>query len=109
MKIDFNVKLMDLDGKTPMPFSKDIREPISLGLVCTTALNAMDQKNPPTPQDRYKRGKLAEKIATNDTLDLSVDELKMLKDLIGAVWGPVVVMRAWDILDPPSVEESKTK
>jgi len=106
MKIEFLTQLMDLDGVTPL-LVNDTKEFVTMRKACTVALNAMDQNKPPTPQDRYKRGKLAEKITTNDTLDLSVDELKMLKDLIGAVWGPTVVLRAWDILDPPSVEEPK--
>jgi hypothetical protein len=31
---------------------------------------------------------------------LDVDALKLVKDLIGKVYGPRVVKEAWDLLDP---------
>ena len=64
---------------------------------------------PSTPEEKFNRHNLALEIHNaDDEIDLSVDDVKLLKDLIGEVGTPLIVGQAWAILDPPKKEVKKT-
>lgn len=100
MKISFNEALLDFGGK-PM-IKEDTGEPLTIKNVCINSLIGTSPKRDIKPEDKFKQAVLAEKIYNNDELDLSVDNIKLLKDLVGMFWSPIVVMQVWRKLDPPS-------
>jgi len=56
---------------------------------------------PAKAAERYRRVKLALRIDdAKDTIRLSIDEIKDLKDLVPQFLTPVGQTRVWDILDP---------
>lgn len=85
------------------PVSKECmqKEPVTLGDASTIALEAM------TDEDRNIDGKvkldrdiLARKVYKNAHAVLSPDDVALIKQRIGKVFGPTQVGAAWPLLDP---------
>lgn len=52
-------------------------------------------------EEKVRRYQIATRIYKSDGLvDLSVEDIGLLKKLIGRVYGPITVGQAWEILDP---------
>ena len=102
----------------PIPFNAELGgiivktdKNITLKTVCVNSLMRQyeDEKNL-NGEEKLKRGLLAERIyKAKKTIDLTVDELKLLKDLIGKnpQYNPLFVMRAYELLDPVKKETEK--
>ena len=41
----------------------------------------------------------------NDEVELSLDEAKLLKDLVGKAFSSSIVVPVWDLLDPKEPED----
>jgi len=96
LKIDFSVALKNLEGK-PL---KDKGKDLTLKDVSTNAvLGNYDEKI--DGEEKLKRFLLATKIyESNGELELTIDEVKMIKDLIAKGYSILVTGRALQILDP---------
>ena len=99
MKIDFSVPLKALSGE-------DIKDgkgaAFTLRDAAVVALDAVsDDDRKLDGKGKYRRGHLASRIyGCKEPIVLDVDDLKLVKDLIGKIYGPRVVHEAWDLLDP---------
>ena len=129
MKIDLNYKIKDLDGKVIKDDIQDTDKndnpqydgdgkvkrkkgkAITLRMVCERALLnpdvTIDQRTgkmvqiPIDPTEKVHRYDLALQIHKADGLfDIGVDDIKLLKDLIGRKFPPLTVGQAYRILDP---------
>lgn len=110
MKIDVTQQIKDLGG-TLMVTSKKVcpvcgeiagkEEPMTIRLVLTRALVAVyaDERSL-SGDDKLIRWHLALKIMDSDEPDLEAKEVVLAKEMIGKMYGPVVVGRTWPILDP---------
>ncbi len=51
--------------------------------------------------EKYRRGKLADKIfGAAEPIELPAEEIVKIKEAVGTAWpNPIVVMRAWDMLE----------
>ena len=99
MKIDFSMALKSLAGDE----IKDGKgETFTLRDAAVVALDAsFDEDKRLDGKEKYRRGHLATRIyGTKEPIALDVDELKLVKDLIGKIYGPRIVKETWDILDP---------
>ncbi len=103
MKIDMTKTIKNLIGvDLENPESKlPKKEPLTMKIVCTNSLltQTQDDQNI-NGNEKAKRFELAMRVYTEKEIDLDIDELKMIKDLIGKIYGPLVVGRAYQILDP---------
>ena len=105
MAIDFTQPITNLDGSEIK--DADGKPVVStLGRVAEQALLAVyaderDQsgKETITPEEKFKRWKLASKVQGKD-VNLSIEELALLKKLIGKAFPPLIVGQAWKLLDP---------
>ena len=80
--------------------------------IFSTALVSMGQKEAQSlsGDDKYLRGILLDKIMkAGATIDLTLEEAKLLKDLVGNYYGPLVVFQLWNILDPKTQLVNKEK
>jgi len=68
------------------------------GTVLTTELDI-------SGEEKYKRGKLAGRIFDEKEVELSLDEAKLLKDLVGKAFSASIVVPVWDLLDPKEPED----
>lgn len=111
---DFNAQLLGQDNK---PIAECVRLStdrskceeeinITLGWMVRIALDLPEDKLPMS--DIIKRGSLSEKIKANPTIDLSVDEAKIVKDQIGKLnYRTTIKYQAIQLIDPQGVKDSK--
>ncbi len=101
MRIDFSAVLMNLANKAPMLTDGD--KPLTLGCMCTIALQ--NPRKPLSAKQQIEDVALAERILQNDILDLTAEQIVLLKSRIEDTNKPVAYVRACAILDP--MEEEK--
>jgi hypothetical protein len=99
MKIDFSAVIKDLEGDAVKDGEKDA----TLGRVACAALLASyaDEQNLPA-EDKVKRFHLAEVAAKGGEQEMKIDDVALIKTLIGKAFAPLVVGRAYDIIEPSS-------
>lgn len=109
MNIELATEITDLDGNVlEKDGSKEgsPKEKLTLGLVAVTALVTPVQSEQHLPaEERFKRGELAQRIYGKPSADLKAEEVVMIKSVIGKLYSPLIVFRAWTLLDPPPAEE----
>jgi hypothetical protein len=88
-----NVVLLQEDGKTP----------ITLSTVIGNALLAtfQDEVNL-SGEDKVKRFRLAEAAVLRNGYDFTIEDVALIKKLVAKAYGPLVVGRVFQILDPPA-------
>ena len=113
MELNLNQALRSLNGSdilSPLEEGEEERKPFLMRTVC---INALLEPHPEdknlTGEKKAKRYHLAMEIyKTKGKIDLSIDDIKLLKDLIGRMPSPLIVGQAFNILDPPKKEIKKT-
>ena len=111
-KIDFTTVLNDQDGHpleeciepmanpplAPVDKACTKKQDITLGIVSTRALLTPEQNL--QPEDSQKRGQLALSVYRSAGAQLTAEEVALIKKRIAAVYGPLIVARAFPLLDP---------
>lgn len=98
MKLDFTKVLVGLN-KEPLK-QKDNTDHATLGYVCTEALMATYRNEEQlSAEKKVGRYKLAQKIVGEGEIELSVEEVALLKELVGKAFGPSVVGPAYELLE----------
>lgn len=105
MKIDLSTVICDLDGK---PIKAADAKDFTVGMCACNALLTPDAKDETSGEDKVKRFRLAERVYEGGEQDLSVEDIALLKQLIGKIYPPLTVGRAFEVLDPPA-EKRKIK
>lgn len=112
MKINVTQQIKKLDG-TLMNTGKQVcpmcgkiageEEAMTVRLATTRALVAVyvDEQGL-TGDKKVERWHLALKIMNEDEPDLGAEEVVLIKELVGKMFGPAVVGQVWPILDPTS-------
>lgn len=114
MKVDLNFKIQRLDGTEFIDLEADgVNEngqpkfkeskPMTVRKAIVDALTSNFKDDEKLEgKKKAERGWLAMKIwkHPDPVIDLSVDDTKLCKDLIGKRFNPLIVMQAWDTLDP---------
>lgn len=110
MKFNLNVVLKNLDGSPVTEAVVDRMEEgkqvvrkvveVTMAGIATNALLSVPQEQDMPTQVKYNRYKLAQRIAgAEGEVELSAEEVSMLKDLIGKAYAPLVVGQAFDLLE----------
>ncbi len=105
-EIDFSRHIVDLDGNDIPASAAKGDKPLDLATVAGMALlteppaDPRDARAQPTPADKLARFSLAIKVHDGKTVSLSAEEIALVKSAISASYGPLVVGRANEILDP---------
>ena len=97
---DFSAKMTDLEGK-PIEDGSPEKGAFTLGQAAIRALTSPypDEQNL-AAEEKFKRAELAERIYKNPNLTLTAEETALVKKLIGKAYAPIIVLRAWPMLDP---------
>jgi len=109
MKINVTEQLTELNG-TPMVTGKQVCQacgsvisepgPVTVRLAATRALTAQYRDEQSLAGDeKVARFHLALKLTGEDEPDLKAEEVVLIKNVVGKMYGPVVVGRVWAILD----------
>ena len=106
MKVNTKTELKALDGTVLVQAVKDDENPgqmkpesITFKTVAINALLIEDPKKPISGTDKLRYFKLAEKISSNDEVDLELDDAKLIKDRVTQGYGPLVVGRMVELLE----------
>ena len=96
MKINFAAPIKDIKGEPIVENEK----PVTLGSVSCQALLATypDEQNL-SGKEKVERFTLAACCSNESEADISVEDVALLKKLIGKAYGPLVVGRAYEIID----------
>ncbi len=122
MKIKLNYVFKTLDGKPIINrvAEKDeegkkvvVEKEFTFKQICENALlvQVPDSRGQPVKSidgnEKVRRYSLALQIHNaKSEIDLSVDDVKLLKDLIADMGSPLIVGQAWNILDPRDPKET---
>lgn len=99
--IDFSQTMKDLNGNPVL----DGETPLTLGAVACNSLLATFKDEPNlSGADKAKRFALALKINGKAQVALKVEDVSLLKILIGKAYAALVVGQAWEMLDPTPSE-----
>jgi hypothetical protein len=109
MKIDFMQTFKTLEGKEMLRYNRrlssegeippvDSDDTLTLKHVCCNALLAEDDKA--DGKEKARRYKLAIQIYdAKEALGLPIDDIAIIKKLIGKIYPPIIVGQAFDIFD----------
>lgn len=99
MKINFDETIKNFEGKDVMITDVDRERPFTLRDVAVNSL--VDERvGKIEAGEKYARGRLADRIfGCKEPIDLPVEDIALLKRLSSQTYGPLVVLRAWDMLD----------
>lgn len=98
---DFKAPILAIDGSR-IPVSTSDQTPLTLGKVCEDALIATLQGDSPNEAEKAKRFWLALKIHAGDK-ELTADEVSLVKKVVGIAYGPLIVGRVIELIDPAAV------
>lgn len=97
MKLDPTTAICDLDGT---PIVED-GKPVDIGIIARRALlNLAPDEGGMAGAEKEKRFRLAMKLFDQSPVELSAEEVVCVKDAIGKAFMPLIVGRAFQILDP---------
>lgn len=107
MKIRFDKALQKLDGETMKKeiFDEekkkwvDTKDDFQLRDVCVCALMANIEEEKIDGMEKAKRYLLAMKIQKANELDLKSEQVAKLKELIGKVYGVLIVGQCYELLE----------
>jgi len=106
---NMTVNIMD-DEKGSLGGQKVTKKDLTLREVITNSLLApppQGQRDQMEGAEKARRYYLAMEIhKTKNQIELSVDDVKLIKDEIGRVYPPLIVGQAYEILDPPKGKTS---
>ena len=103
MAIDFTQPITTLDGHPFKDPSGQVSD-ITLAVIAENALlQAYSDETNLSGEDKIKRYTLARKIEDNKKVDLSAEEIALLKKLIAKSYNPLITGQSWHMLDPASV------
>jgi hypothetical protein len=95
MKVDFAAPILDLKGGALI----ENGEQVTLGAIASNALLAAYRDEADLAgEEKVKRYKLA--VIAEGEQDLSVEQVVLLKKLIAKAFAPLIVGRAYELLDP---------
>jgi hypothetical protein len=74
--------------------------PLTLGRACAHALFASFPDEQVAPDQKWARAVLATRIRDDNAAHLDADEIAVIKRLVGKVYGGIVLMQIYPMLDP---------
>lgn len=97
MKINFSAPIRDIRGEPIIEADK----PVTLGSVsCQALLATYQDEKEISGKEKVERFTLAALCSNETEADVSVEDVALLKKLIGKAYGPLVVGRAYEIIEP---------
>ena len=106
MKINFDATLHELDG-TPIIESMDKKEPMTLARASVMALTGRYQDEQLAGTESFKRYQLAKKVHKGGVVELTAEDISLVKMVMGKAFGPAVIGPCYELLESPVMEDAK--
>ena len=98
MKIDFNIVLRDMDGEILV--AENGKEATLKGAAINALLGVFQDESTLSGEDKLKRWEIAVKVKESDlTTEFTIEELVVIKKMIGKAYAPIIVGQAWKLLE----------
>jgi len=103
MKYDLSVKIVDIKGQ-PI---KDSKIELTVKDICVQSLLANFESEKIDGVEKYKRFKLSQRLENNKNkvIGLNVEEVSLIKKLLGMAYTTLIVGQVYDILEGNTKEE----
>lgn len=102
LALNLNQPISNLDGTTVVEGGKSM---IAAGIIENALLLSFPDEQNLAGDEKIKRYALALKInAKPEDVQLTADEIALIKKLVAKGWGPLIVGQIWKLLDPASVK-----
>jgi hypothetical protein len=99
--IDFTKPLVSFDGKVMKQSDAKDAPILTLWDVSVVALETLLEDDRTLPGiDKFKRDQLARKIYLRSNVEVSPEDIALIRGRIGKVYGPAVIGAAWPMLGP---------
>lgn len=95
MKVNFGAVLEDFEGKKIV----DNERPVTLGAISINSLFAMAKDDNTSGEEKLKRYDLGMRLKKGGVVDVTAEEVTLLKNLIGKFYSVLVVGQAYKILE----------
>jgi hypothetical protein len=103
-KIDFSVVLRTPDGRAIKEGDAEDAPDLTLRAACAAVLfNQIPGDEHMIGSKKLELAKLGMKLFADGEVTLSSDDVTALKERIGVAYSPLVVLRAFELLDPEGV------
>lgn len=96
MKVDLDAKITDLEGRPTKDGEKDMT---LSSVICSAMLVTVPGDQELSSDEKVRMFKLAQSAIKAGQQELSVEDVAFLKKRIGKLFGPLVVGRAFDLLE----------
>lgn len=96
MKVNLQQVLKGLDGK---PLKNEEGKEVNLEKVCVGALTNMLPTEQATGEVKFKRFQLAQKISGQKEVELTIEEVAMIKERVGVLHSPLVLGITYQMLE----------
>jgi len=97
MLLDTTKVLVNIAGESLKESVNDVAVDVILRTVVVNALLSPVEKD--TGMKKMEKEELARKIYQNDSVDLTIEQVKLIKDRIGEMYAPIVVGQCWRLLE----------
>jgi len=97
MLLDTTKVLVNIAGESLKETVNDVAVDVILRTVVVNALLSPVEKD--TGMKKMEKEELARKIYQNDSVDLTIEQVKLIKDRIGEMYAPIVVGQCWRLLE----------
>lgn len=105
MQIDFNTPLIDVRDNTELTYldpKTKVEKVLTLGDAAAESLGAVfdDEAKELRSTEKLRRGLLIQQIFSRAKSEISIEEANTIRERIGRLYGPLVVVAAEMVLDP---------
>jgi len=97
MLLDTTKVLVNIAGESLKESVNGVAVDVILRTVVVNALLSPVEKD--TGMKKMEKEELARKIYQNDSVDLTIEQVKLIKDRIGEMYAPIVVGQCWRLLE----------
>jgi len=99
MKVDTRIEILDLEGRVVLQEG----QPLTVGMMCENALLHPNVGDPANADEKVRRFQLAmdfhQAQKSDGIVELDLNTAKLVKSLIGVLYGPLAVGRLFEQLD----------
>jgi hypothetical protein len=99
MKIDFDAPILDADGQT-LKQSPDGPDALLSSVAVQALFAVLPGDDKLAPQKKADIGALGLKLHSGGEQELTVENIALIKERVARMFAPLVVTRAWALLDP---------
>lgn len=107
MKVNFSQPLIDVRDNSELTFEENkkgkvVEKVLTLQYAAAEALGVVfdDEAKDLRSTEKLKRGLLIQQIWQRPECEISLEEASLIRERIGRLYGPLVVVAAENILDP---------